>query len=114
MIGDRWGVTDSDVTRFFPCDDFVASPGLAAWRGVRVEAPAAAVWPWVAQVRLAPYSYDWIDNLGRRAGARPGRLAGSAGRVARRVNGSRKLTLWGSLKIDPLVDGQKLSSKLVS
>lgn len=67
MIGDRWGVTDSDVTRFFPCDDFVASPGLAAWRGVLVEAPAAAVWPWVAQVRLAPYSYDWIDNLGRRS-----------------------------------------------
>jgi hypothetical protein len=35
--------------------------------GVRVEAPAEAVWPWVAQVRLAPYSYDWIDNLGRRS-----------------------------------------------
>lgn len=73
MIGDRWGVTDSDVARFFPCDDFVAAPHLAAWRGVRVEAPVAAVWPWVAQVRLAPYSYDWIDNLGRRS---PRRLAG--------------------------------------
>jgi hypothetical protein len=34
---------------------------------VRVEAPAEVVWPWVAQVRLAPYSYDWIDNLGRRS-----------------------------------------------
>ena len=40
---------------------------MRAWRGVRVEAPAEAVWPWVAQVRLAPYSYDWIDNAGRRS-----------------------------------------------
>jgi hypothetical protein len=67
MIGDRWGVTTSETTRSYPCDDFVASPSLQAWRGVRVEAPAEAVWPWVAQVRLAPYSYDWIDNLGRRS-----------------------------------------------
>ncbi|GAA4964817.1 polyketide cyclase [Pseudonocardia tropica] len=43
------------------------SPALQAWRGVSVAAPAAAVWPWVAQIRLAPYSYDWVDNLGRRS-----------------------------------------------
>jgi hypothetical protein len=67
MIGDRWGVTDAEIARCYPCDDLVVSPALQAWRGVRVEAPAAAVWPWVAQVRLAPYSYDWIDNLGRRS-----------------------------------------------
>lgn len=67
MIGDRWGVTDSEILRSYPCDDFVVSPALKAWRGVRVEVPAAAVWPWVAQVRLAPYAYDWIDNLGRRS-----------------------------------------------
>jgi hypothetical protein len=67
MIGDRWGVSTSEISRSYPCDAFVAGPTLQAWRGVRVEAPAAAVWPWVAQVRIAPYSYDWIDNLGRRS-----------------------------------------------
>lgn len=67
MIGDRWGVSDGEVVRPYPCDDFVISPTLQAWRGVSVEAPVEAVWPWVAQVRLAPYSYDWIDNLGRRS-----------------------------------------------
>ncbi|MGW5558057.1 polyketide cyclase [Micromonospora sp. NPDC003944] len=67
MIGDRWGVTTSETLRAYPCDDFVVAPTLQAWRGVRVDAPAAAVWPWVAQVRLAPYSYDWIDNRGRRS-----------------------------------------------
>lgn len=73
MIGDRWGVTEEETARSYPCDDFVAAPTLQAWRGVSVQAPAAAVWPWVAQVRLAPYSYDWIDNRGRRS---PRELAG--------------------------------------
>ncbi len=59
--------------RFYPCDDFVDSPTLRAWRGVTVEAPAETVWPWVAQVRIAPYSYDWIDNLGHRS---PRKLTG--------------------------------------
>ena len=67
MIGDRWGVTESETARAYPCDEFVSAPTLQAWRGVRVEAPVEAVWPWVAQVRLAPYSYDWIDNRGRRS-----------------------------------------------
>jgi len=73
MIGDRWGVTEGETLRAYPCDDFVTSPTLQAWRGVRVEAAAASLWPWVTQVRLAPYSYDWIDNRGRRS---PRELAG--------------------------------------
>lgn len=67
MIGDRWGVSDDDVARHYPCDHIVPVPVLQAWRGVTVRCPPAGVWPWVAQVRLAPYSYDWIDNLGRRS-----------------------------------------------
>jgi hypothetical protein len=60
-------VTDSETLRSYPCDSFVVSPVLEAWRGVNVVAPPEAVWPWVAQVRAAPYSYDWIDNRGRRS-----------------------------------------------
>jgi hypothetical protein len=73
VIGDRWGVSESESKRSYPCDAFIASPTLQAWRGVTVEASVEAVWPWVAQVRLAPYSYDWIDNRGRRS---PRKLAG--------------------------------------
>src|SRR4051794_28221890 len=67
MIGDRWGVTESEIARSYPCDEFITAPVLQAWRAVSVEAPVEAVWPWVAQVRLAPYSYDCIDNAGRRS-----------------------------------------------
>jgi hypothetical protein len=67
VIGDRWGVSDVEVARHYPCDDIVTSPVLAAWRGVTVHAPPSLVWPWITQIRLAPYSYDWIDNLGRRS-----------------------------------------------
>ena len=67
MIGDRWGVTDAEVARHYPCDDIVSSPVLQAWRGVTVRTKPDRLWPWVAQIRLAPYSYDWIDNLGRRS-----------------------------------------------
>jgi hypothetical protein len=67
MIGDRWNVSDDEFALRYPCDDFVASPTLQAWRGVTVHTTREVLWPWVAQIRLAPYSYDWIDNLGRRS-----------------------------------------------
>ena len=67
MIGDHWGVTPAETTRRYPCDELVPDPVLQAWRGVTVNAKPERVWPWVAQIRVAPYSYDWIDNLGRRS-----------------------------------------------
>jgi hypothetical protein len=67
MIGDRWGVTADEVRRRYPCDELVADPVLQAWRGVTVRAAPAELWRWVLQIRLGPYSYDWIDNLGRRS-----------------------------------------------
>ena len=67
MIGDRWGVRDAEVRQHYACDDVVPVPTLEAWRGVTVHAGPEVVWARVRQVRLAPYSYDLVDNLGRRS-----------------------------------------------
>ena len=67
MLADRWGVTDEEVARHYPADEVMPGAGTQVWRGVTVHATPDAVWPWIAQIRLAPYSYDWIDNLCRRS-----------------------------------------------
>jgi len=108
VIGDRWGVSEHEVVRSYPCDGFVSSPRLQAWRGVSVQAPAEVVWPWVAQVRLAPYSYDWIDNRGRRS---PRELAGLPEPRA----GDRFTTAGGQAlgRIVPVDPGKQLTGTIM-
>ncbi len=67
MLGERWGVTDAETRLVYGCDAVLPGAPLQAWRGVSVDAPSDVVWAWVRQLRLAPYSYDWVDNLGRRS-----------------------------------------------
>lgn len=108
MIGDRWGVSDDEVVRSYPCDDFVTASALQVWRGVTVEAPAEVVWPWVAQVRLAPYSYDWIDNLGRRS---PRELVGlPEPRVGDRFTAVGGRELGRIVSVDP---GKQLTGTII-
>lgn len=108
MIGDRWGVSDGEVLRSYPCDDFVTASALQVWRGVTVEAPAQMVWPWVAQVRLAPYSYDWIDNLGRRS---PRELAGlPEPQVGERFTSAGGRRLGRIVSVDP---GKQLTGTIM-
>jgi hypothetical protein len=62
-----WGTTPAERARPFPCDSLFPNADAALFRGVTVHAPAARVFRWLCQLRVAPYSYDWIDNFGRRS-----------------------------------------------
>ena len=63
----HWGATDHEVAVRVPEDDLVASANFEATRAITIEAPPAAVWPWLVQIgrgRAGWYSYDRLDNEG--------------------------------------------------
>ncbi len=62
-----WGSTAAERAQEFPCDRLLANPDLVMFRAVDVSAPAEVTFRWLCQLRAAPYSYDWLDNLGRRS-----------------------------------------------
>ena len=61
-----WGTSAEERELHLPCDDLVPNAAVVD-RAVDVEAPTEVVFRWLCQLRAAPYSYDWIDNLGRRS-----------------------------------------------
>jgi hypothetical protein len=63
----NWGSTETERQLPFACDRHLDAYDDAIFRAVSVAAPAPLVFRWLCQMRVAPYSYDWIDNLGRRS-----------------------------------------------
>ncbi|HEY1346519.1 MAG TPA: hypothetical protein VGF54_16140 [Streptosporangiaceae bacterium] len=62
----RWGASAQELAGSLPGDELIAKPGLTATRAVTIRAPAARVWPWLAQLgqgRGGLYSYDFLENL---------------------------------------------------
>jgi hypothetical protein len=78
-VARTWGTTPAERALPQPCDALIAAPDDVLHRAVSVAAPAPVVWRWLCQLRVAPYSYDWIDNLGRRS---PRRLVDGLDRLA--------------------------------
>jgi hypothetical protein len=64
----RWGATDEEVASPMPGDQLCPDAQYKTTRAITVNAPPAAVWPWLVQVgsgRAGFYSNDLLDNLGR-------------------------------------------------
>jgi hypothetical protein len=67
MIPWDWNATPEERAAHFPSDDYLTIATRRLTRAVTIEAPAPAVFRWLCQLKVAPYSYDWIDNLGGRS-----------------------------------------------
>jgi hypothetical protein len=67
MPGLTWGARPSERTAPLPCDGLCPRPGAQADRAISIDAPPPIVFSWLCQLRVAPYSYDILDNLGRRS-----------------------------------------------
>lgn len=62
----RWGATAQEALEELPGDELTPLAALVATRAITVGAPAASVWPWIAQLgqgRGGLYSYDFLENL---------------------------------------------------
>lgn len=62
-----WGASSAEVDVRVLADALVGEPRQRWVRGVSCRADPASVWRWVCQLTVAPYSYDLVDNLGRRS-----------------------------------------------
>jgi hypothetical protein len=62
-----WGASELEATSSLPGDELLDGADATSTRAISIQAPATAVWPWLAQIGPAPrggaYTYDWIENL---------------------------------------------------
>jgi hypothetical protein len=98
-----WGSLPQERQMPYPCDALLANPDDVLFRGITVAAPAAAVFRWLCQLKIAPYSYDWLDNWGHRS---PRRLTPGADQLA---VGQRVMRIFTLASFEP---GRHLTIRL--
>ena len=62
-----WGATAEEAAARLPGDELLEDADGVSTRAITVDAAAASVWPWLAQMGPSPrggaYTYDWIENV---------------------------------------------------
>ena len=75
-----WGVELAEAERTLPGDELVTEPTASDTRGLTIDAPPEAVWPWLVQMghgRGGWYGYGVLDRSWSPIGAAAGRSAES-------------------------------------
>ena len=65
-----WGIDPREATKPLAGDDLVPVTSAVETRGITIDAPPEAVWPWLVQMgygRAGWYSYDQLDMKGKSA-----------------------------------------------
>lgn len=62
-----WGTRPEDLTYDYPCEGLLGGAVRSLYRAVDVAAAPDLTYRWLCQMRVAPYSYDLLDNLGNRS-----------------------------------------------
>jgi hypothetical protein len=65
-----WGIDPLEVNKALAGDDLIPVPSAVETRAITIDAPPAAVWPWLVQMgfdRGGWYSYDQLDMRGTSA-----------------------------------------------
>ena len=65
-VVETWGSSAEERAATYPCDALIDEPDGVVVRAIEITAPPELVFRWLCQLQIAPYSYDLIDNLGRR------------------------------------------------
>lgn len=68
-----WGATPEEVAGPFPGAEIIPGGRRGGTMATTIDAPPAAVWPWLVQMgcdRAGWYSWDRLDNGGRRSAER--------------------------------------------
>ena len=70
MLFEDWGASDDERSDRLPGDELLVDPPVSATRSISLLAEPDEVFGWLAQMgfgRAGWYSYDLVDNLGRRS-----------------------------------------------